>query len=229
MSPRISGKKVGKFAVVTVLARYDLDVRLDLQTNVFIIVVPNSPDGELITKEGQRSYESFKAPTLDVVKAEVEKFLKERDVTDFVDVIEYNYSGTKEAAHWGSAQNTVGFDFRVARVSIALDRSQRPKLEIPVDIDDSGNITVSDFFGKACSPQAYRHRHDARLPFSVDRWRKCCAISDGIKTLDRLLFELLGKDGDEGAAKLDAVANGSLLQLTAAMPPATGDPPDDVP
>jgi len=209
----IRGKKVGKFKVSTVLAEYDLDVRLDLEGNTFIILVPDNPGTAVNTKGYDRNYESFSATLLEDVKEEVRAHLKSRDKTAFVDVIEYNYSGSKEAAHWGSAQNTVGFDFRVARVAVAQDRNGRPKLEVPIDVDAEGNVAVSRWNGEKeeCSPQAYRHKHDSRIVFTIERWRKCCAIRDGIAKLDKMLFELLGADGAEAAAKLDAVGGNPLL------------------
>jgi len=59
------GKKVGKFRVSTVLARYDLDVRLDMEQNVFTILVPRNPGEPVNTKLGHGiNYDSFSGSTL---------------------------------------------------------------------------------------------------------------------------------------------------------------------
>lgn len=208
---RLTGKKVGKFRVVTVLAEYNLDVRLDMEKNVFTIHVPSSPGGEINTERGRRDYESFHAPTLEEVKKSVGEYLHGRDKTDFVDVIEYNYAGTRgdRYSHLSSVDNFVGFDFRVARVSTAKTDRGRAKLEIPVEVDEIGNISVEKVCGEEHGPISHNWTsYPATMAFTVERWRKCCAIRDGIAELDRLLFELLG--GEETERKLDALRAGSL-------------------
>ena len=215
---RLNGKKVGKFVVTTVLATYDLDVRLDMSSNVFTIHVPTSPGAVISTEPGQRNHESFSATTLDEVKKAAQFFLTERDQTEFVDVIEYNYAGANEDrhSHFTSVQNFVGFDFRVARVSLARDRSDRPKLEMPVEIDEMGRISVESRYGEELGPQSHRWQaFPSTIPFSVERWRKCCAIRDGIATLDKMLFELLGRDGEQAAMKLDVIGSNPLMLTTA--------------
>jgi len=214
---RLNGKKVGKFQVVTVLATYNLDVRLDMERNIFTIHVPAEPGGTISSDRETRNYESFSAPTLDEVKKATGDFLRSRDQTEFVDVIEYTYAGASvdSRSSFAPAQNYVGFDFRVARVSLAVDRSGRPKLEVPVAVDSHGNITVETSFGVICGPQAHKWQSfPAFVPFTVERWRKCCVIRDGIIALDKMLFALLGDDGEKAAAKLDAVGSNPLL-LTA--------------
>lgn len=220
---RLDGKKVGKFRVTTVLATYDLDVRLNMESNVFVIHVPTAPDVAISTERDQRNHESFSAPTLNEVKKTAQEFLTSRDQTEFVDVIEYNYSGASEdrRSRFSSVNNFVGFDFRVARVSVVRDRSDRPKLEQPIEIDEQGRISVEIRYGEVCSPEAHRFNSlSSRIPFSIERWRKCCAIREGIEKLDKMLFELLGRDGDQCALRLDAIGLNPLM-LT------TGNPPDE--
>jgi hypothetical protein len=202
------GKKIGKFKVTTVLAEYDLDVRLDMEGNQFVILVPGSP-GEAINPSNRRNmanYDSFKAPTLGEAKEAARAFLVSRDTTDFIDVIEYTCScpGIK-TYHSTDSENRVGFDFRVARVSVAQDKIGRPKLEIPVEVDGDGKIAVSVSFGETCKPHSHQWKHDQSMGFTVDRWRKCRAIEDGIASLGKMLANLLGPDGNEVGAKLDAI------------------------
>ena len=88
------GKKVGKFTTSTVLGKYDLDVRLDMEDNQFVILVPRTPGEAVNTKLGRGvNYDSFRAATLADAKKSVESFLAGRDVTEFRDVIEYDYLG----------------------------------------------------------------------------------------------------------------------------------------
>ena len=73
------GKKVGKFSVSTVLTEYDLDVRLDMEQNVFTILVPRNPGEPVNTKLGRGvNYDSFSGSTLAEVKKDVEAFLAAR-------------------------------------------------------------------------------------------------------------------------------------------------------
>jgi hypothetical protein len=212
---RLKGKKVGKFLVVTVLAEYDLDVRLDMEHNLFTIHVPGTPGAVINTEHGKRDYESFTAPLLDEAKKKAREYLVARDTTDFVDVIEYSYEGAGDRhAHMGQTENFVGFDFRVFRVSKACYYSGRAKLEIPVVVDVAGNISVETdpFSGKERGPESHRfHTYAASIPYTVERWRKCCAIRDGISKLGDLLLDILGDGGASTADKLDAIGDNQLL------------------
>ena len=207
------GKKVGKFSVSTVLARYDLDVRLDMETNQFVILVPRNPGEAINTKLGRGvNYDMFTDPALAEAKRKAEDFLKSRDVTEFEDVIEYNFFGSERSNHYREVDNSVGFEFRVARVSCARDGNGRPKLEISVDVDDSGCITVSDWVGQPAVPEAHRSEYDSSIPFTVERWRKCCGIRDGLAAIGKMMTELFSKGSDEAATSLDALrANTPLL------------------
>ena len=210
-----NGKKIGKFHVSTVLAEYDLDVRLDMESNEFVILVPDNPGEAVVTKSGaRRTYQPFRAATLAEAKEAVKACLSFRDTTEFVDVIEYDCLGVSSHSYMEVA-DSVGFDFRVARVSVAKDQWDHPKLEIPVDIDDDGHITITkwgfDGSEKLCSPQAHRTSYDTAMPFTVSRWRTCRAIKDGILAIGKMLFELLGESGDAAGAKLDALPCAPLL------------------
>jgi hypothetical protein len=203
-------KKIGKFTVTTVLAVYDLDVRLDMERDLFVIVVPGGPGEEIDPNRLRVHQELFEAPTLAEAKAAAKAFLLSRDVTEFVDVIEYTWRGSEDSCFSGNTKS-IGFDFRVARVSVAQDKHGRSKLEIPVDIDESGHITVAVAFGTPCRPESHNCHHSESIPFTIDRWRKCRAIKDGLAVLGKMLAELLDKDGDTAAAKLDAIGSNPLL------------------
>lgn len=207
------GKKVGKFRAVTVLAEYNLDVRLDMEANVFTILVPETPGEAVSTKRGSRNFEIFRSANLEEVKKNVSEYLFTRDKTDFVDVIEYNYSGTRaeKHTHFGALKNQVGFEFCVSRVSVAQTKSGRAKLEIPINVDDHGNISVQTGFDEnPLGPQSHSwHGHPYSMPFTVERWKKCKAIENGIAALDKLLFELLC--GDDADKKLDLIGGNPLL------------------
>ena len=207
------GKKVGKFSVSTVLAKYDLDVRLDMEDNQFVILVPRNPGEAVNTKLGRGvNYDMFADPALAEAKRKAEEFLKSRDVTEFEDVIEYNYLGDSKENVYREVDNSAGFEFRVARVSCARDGNGHPKLEISVDVDDSGCITVSDWAGQPAVPVAHRRKHDNSIPFTVERWRKCCGIRDGLAAIGKMMTELFSKGSDEAATRLDALrANTPLL------------------
>jgi len=104
---------------------------------------------------------------------------------------------------------TVGFDFRVQRVSVVDTSYHCPRLEIQIDIDDTGVITVHDWFGEPSTPQQHQNfGFEQRMPFTVERWRKCQAIRDGIEDLKKCLDELF-KDG--AAERLDALKGTPLL------------------
>jgi hypothetical protein len=198
---RLSGKKVGKYRVSTILATYDLDVRLDMSANVFAVRVPRTPGEKAeVTTEGV-NYETFSAATLEEVKQKVDKFLRARDTTEFEDVIEYEL----DRDGFGRVNNSVGFDFRVARVSLARDGNDRPKLEVSVEIDCAGMVAVADYFGHPATPQAHSGRYDYAVPYTVERWRKCVVLRDGIAELRRMVGELFGEGGESSAARLDAL------------------------
>jgi hypothetical protein len=111
----------------------------------------------------------------------------------------------------------VGFDFQVALVSLACDRSGSPKLEIPIEVDEQGRISVVTRDLEELGPQTHRWtKFPCRISFTVERWIKCCAIRDGIAKLDKLLFELLGNDGEKAELKLDAIGSNPLRLMTAA-------------
>src|SRR5271157_3727030 len=112
----LNGKKIGKYSVSTVLATYNLDVRLDMERDLFVILVPDSPGDAIVTTYGRLNYKSFHSPTLAEAKEEVKTYLNSRDATTFVDVIEYTCRGKDEDT---GIVNGVGFDFRVARASVA--------------------------------------------------------------------------------------------------------------
>jgi len=198
---RLSGKKVGKYRVGTILATYDLDVRLDVAADEFVIHVPKTPGGVAeVTVDGVE-YESFKAPTLGEVKRLVDEFLLARDTTTFEDVIEYSL----ELDGFGKTDNSVGFEFRVARVSIARNRNDEPKLEVDVRVDDVGVVTVAQYSDGPAAPSAHSGRYDDSIPYTVERWRKCVELRDGIAELRRRVHELFREGGEESAARLDAL------------------------
>jgi hypothetical protein len=220
---RRAGKKIGTYGVQTVLAAYTLDVRLDMSSNDFSIRVPCTP-GAVI--EGVREtqdedgttriasdYEIFSDKSLEALKGTVSNFLKTRDTTTFVDVIEYCYTGLKSGRHWGSASNHVGFDFRVARVSTARNVHGTPKLEIPVVVDSLGIVSVRVTFEKECGPESHSHRFDSAMTFTVERWQKCCAIRDGIRRIDTMLSTLFEQDGVDAERALDALPEKTRLLL----------------
>ena len=161
---------------------------------------------------GKKIYESFSATTLNDVKKTVYDFLTSRDKTEFVDVIEYNYVGASHNSSFALFDCFVGFVFRVARVSVAKDSSGRPKLEQPIEIDDQGIISVETRYGETCGPEAHKSSaFPSTITFSIERWRKCCAIRDGIARLDEVLSEILGDDGESAALKLDTVRHDPLV------------------
>jgi hypothetical protein len=186
-----------------------------MQENVFIILVPSVP-GEAITKPRiqSRNYEKFSGPTLNELKKTVKDMLTSRDVTEFVDVIEYTYSGqTEDRAYEDyTGRSHVAFDFRVARVSTATDKNKTPKLEIPVVVNPAGMIALdTDLEGKPFRPQAHRGLHSKTISYTVERWRRCCAIRDGIVALDKMLYDMFGQDRGEAEQKIDALGTKSLL------------------
>jgi hypothetical protein len=61
--------------------------------------------------------------------------------------------------------------------------------------------------------QAHKGHFHHSMPFTVERWRKCQAIRDGIQHLSKLLLELLGNGGADAAIKLDGAVTRPLFQL----------------
>jgi hypothetical protein len=206
-----NGKKIGKYSISTVLAQYNLDVRVDMERDLFVILVPDSPGDGIVTIHGHRNYKIFEAPTLAGVKDAVKAYLNSRDTTTFVDVIEYTCNGIDDTRLPSGTANNVGFDFRVARVSVARDKYNQPKLEIPVDVDEAGGVTVTEAFGELCRPEAHHYHHESSMPFTPARWRMCRAIRDGIASIGKMLSTLLGEDGDIAGSKLDEIRGSPLL------------------
>jgi hypothetical protein len=204
---RLSGKKVGKYRVSTILATYDLDVRLDVAADVFVVRVPKTPGGAAVVTARGVDYDSFEAPTLAEVKRKVDEFLRSRDTTEFEDVVEYEL----DRDNFGKSDNSAGFDFRVARVSLARDGNDRPKLEVKVEVDDEGVVAVADHFGHPATPQAHSGRYDYSVPYTVGRWRKCVVLRDGIAELRRVVGELFGDGGEATGARLDGFEERRLL------------------
>lgn len=190
------GKKIGHFQTSTVLGIYDLDVYFDVKNSQFTVLVPTAPEAPVV-KHDPKTWEHFSAKSLDDIKTRIAAFLRERDTTEFVDVIEYPIG---DATWCGDERYSVHFDFRVARVSVA--GGARPKLEKCIALDDAGSITEAcDSTGQPYHPGAHHWKFDGRMPFTVERWRKCVAIRDGIAALKKKLTELF--KGEDAAARLD--------------------------
>ena len=66
------------------------------------------------------------------------------------------------------------------------------------------------------SDEERRIDRDPGFPFTIERWRKCCSIRDGISALGKILSELLGKE-DDSAAKLDSIQPRLQLSLSGLM------------
>lgn len=178
---KLEGKKVGKHAVTTPLHQYDLDVRLVVRTNNFVIYAPN----------GRR----FSNPNLATCKQEVEQYLREGDVTSYTDVIEYKLTGLVEFPYKDEAM--AGFDFRVARVSTVLDgHSGCPRLEKDVEVDAGGKVVEHSSLidGTPYRPSAYRTGYDYSIPFTTERYRKCWALRKAIVGLKAFLKDMLEDD-----------------------------------
>lgn len=167
------GKRIGRFQTSTVLGIYDLDVYFDVRDSLFTVLVPAAPEATVV-KSDPKTWEAFKAKDLDDIKTRISEFLKGRDTTEFIDVIEYPVGD----ASWrhDDERYSVHFDFRVARVSVV--GGSRPKLEKYIEVDDAGNITeVCDSTGKPYHARAHHWKFDGRMPFTVERWRKCTAVT----------------------------------------------------
>lgn len=184
---KLEGKKVGTHEVTTPLHQYKLDVRLVVKTNNFVIYAPN----------GRR----FSNPNLAACKQEVEQYLREGDVTSYVDVIEYKLPGQVFPLENDAM---AGFDFRVARVSTARDgHTERPRLEKVVELDVDGRVVeiCSLTNGKPYQPSAYRAGYDYSIPFTTERYRKCCALKEAILGFKAFLKAML--DDERAAENLD--------------------------
>jgi hypothetical protein len=151
------------------------------------------------------------------VKTLVRDFLNARDKTEFVDVIEYSYDG----CHSGSPSRHISFSFCVVRVSMSKDHGGQPRLEIPIEVSGEGVITVrNDMEGAPKLPQAHRFRgHSQMIGFTIERWKKCCAIWDGITKLHDLLVGVLGYGNEQTEKELDAIGANPLLLAN----PKSGD------
>jgi hypothetical protein len=197
------GRKIGVFEVATVLYEYVLDVRFSVSDEQFAVLAPSVP-GQPVVPASFETFEVFRGPALASVKREVEAFLRKRDTTTFSDVIEYRFGG-EECAR-------IDFNFRVARVSEVRGRNGRPRLEVPVDVSVEGvvvvRISVHDH-----SPYSARnytgYGMDESVPFTIERYRKCVLIRDGVERLRELLGEIFGV-GAEVASRLDAASGGMV-------------------
>jgi len=201
-----AGKKVGKFDVSTSLGEYRLDVRLDVEKNVFLIYVPEAPGVQESDRSGYQ--EAVRAATLEELKKSIKDLLIKRDalLVNFDDVIEYSFEVSS------SGQRRIGFDFRVARVSQSKDRWGHPLLEIVVDVDEEGRISVTeDHSGEPYPMQKHHQSMDYSMPYSAERWRKCRQIREGLADLGDALQTLLAEDG--AGDRLDALGKGSPLLL----------------
>jgi hypothetical protein len=201
------GRKIGVFEVATVLYEYVLDVRFSVSDEQFAVLVPSAP-GQAVVSGQHSTFEVCRGPVLAAVKREAEEFLRGRDTTKFWDVIEYRC----DAGEGGS----VGFKFRVARVSEARGRNGRPRLEVPVDVGEGGEV-VERRGEHDHSPRSARsydgYEMEGSVPFTVERYRKCVLIRDGVERLRELLGELFGGDGPEAASRLDVLSVGAATTL----------------
>jgi hypothetical protein len=211
---RTSGKKIGKFVLETVLAKYDLDVRVDAGSGQFSISVPETPGEKTGSDQGRGiNYKIFSGSNLQLLKDEVGRYLRERDQTDFTDVIEYSTcstSSTVERHIFGEPSLRVGFEFRVARVSTSRTAGGRPKLQVRVVVSNDGVVSPKVEFGEVAQPSMYDERWDRSMPFTPDRWRKCVLLREGIAKLREALGDLLD-DSREASGKLDLMTDVRML------------------
>jgi hypothetical protein len=193
------GKKIGRFQQRTVLATYDLDVYFDVQSSEFSVLIPTAP-GANVVKHDPNTWKCFTSKNLDDAKQEIAEFLRTRDVTDFVDIIEYNLTTWIRA----DENHNVYFDFRVARVSSATsETSGKPKLEKTIEVNDAGVIKEASFDdGRPYPIRSYQTHYDAQMPYTAERWKKCRAIRDGI---DALMERLNSLFADNAADHLDTL------------------------
>lgn len=217
------GKKAGTHYVSTVLGGYNLDVYVDVENDLFSILVPTSPGGKVKLRE-RTSFEQISGKSLGEVKRLAKEFLLKRDQTDFHDVIEC-FVCTE-----GLGRNVVSFDFQVARVSTALDGQGGPKLEKPITVDENGTITEDLFEGKPMAPRHHGSRFmrdPVRLPFTVERWRKCVEIHTGIFKIRTALRDLFEVDDATSATRLDALERGGRLLGSLPVPSSPNDSDDE--
>lgn len=193
---RFRGKKIGKHVVETQLARYEVEVRFDVGSNIFVLVAPSAP-GAVPDRLDNSTYEQFADKDLEVAKKAAEDCLKNRDVAVFEDAIEYSVGDYFQRRE----NNLVVFDCRVARVS--RDSEGKFKLEKEVVVGEDGTAVDGTWGdGEACPVVPYRHTFDLSVPYTAERWRKCVAVRDGILALKKMLDEVFA-DEDGTAAKLD--------------------------
>ncbi len=196
------GKVIGNYQESSVLGLYKLELRYDMDREIFIVLVPASPDSKVVVRDS-KSFAVVKGKTAEEVKGAVRALIHERDVTDFRDVIEYQLmtEGVRD-------DDCVGLSFRVARISTVMWKgsfSSQPRLEIDVHVVD-GKVEPHTVDGEPVGPHNYvNHHFDQRMPFMSERWRKLEAIRAGISDLKRRLTELLGEEGD-APVKLDLLA-----------------------
>lgn len=180
------GKKIGKYEHKTVAGLYKLDVRVDVSMNKFWILVPSSPKEAVDLKT--RNYDALEASTLAEAKNLVAAFLKERDTTTFKDVIEYTLD--EDSRRFGSnddddelpTEGSVSFEFRVARVSEAKTKDE-PSQEIPVRVDEEGNVVVETYKDEPKGPRQYRYHYTSRVPFTLERLCHCREAVQKIRAL----------------------------------------------
>jgi len=199
------GKKIGQYDVTSRLGRYVLDVRIDVATNMFSVLVPKSVH-ESVDPKRCATYDAFSATSLTEVKNAVWEFLEERDVPDFRDVIEYttvfNDRRVTETIEFE-------FDFRVVRVQVGDD----PRLSIPVEVSPDGAVEVKTLDGEPSPIVNYHRKFDKFVPYTAARWRKFTMIKDGLLKLRELLHEALDCEEEEASRRLDALEGAERLLL----------------
>jgi hypothetical protein len=190
---KLEGKKIGKHTVTTPLHTYELDVRLVVRTNNFVIY---APDGRC-----------FSNSALAVCKSEVEQYLRESDVTTYVDVIEYDLTsqlGYMDLGNPSSVGDLAGLAFRAVRVSTALDRSGRPRLEKSVEIDSDGKVVEClSHEGIPYRPSPHRGTFGHSISFTPERYRQCLAIKNVIAGFKAFLETTFG-DYEKAAEQLES-------------------------
>jgi hypothetical protein len=204
------GRKTGTYFVSTVLASYNLDVYVDVENEDFTILVPTSPRGKVDIRR-RDTFELCRGRDLADVKTQARDLLRARDVTGYRDVLELDVD-------WGDHENDnqLRFKFEVARVSEAVDGQGDPKLEKRIEVSDEGVISeICDADGESSVPKGRSFRSNRiRIPYTVERWRKCVAIRDGISYLRECLKQLF-KDETCAPGKIDSLSVNPARMLTA--------------
>lgn len=207
MSAMNYGKKIGTFSVGTVLCEYVLDVRFSVSEEQFAVLVPSVP-GQSVVPGNHDTFEVFRGPVLAAVRQSAEGFLRERDTTTFSDVIEYRC----EVGESGS----VGFAFRVARVSEVRAVNGRPRLEVSVDVSPDGVVAerrgVHDHAPcPARSYDGYRMDMEWSVPFTVERFKKFTLMRDAVEKLRDFLGGVFDQGGSQGEPKVDFDQSGTRV------------------